>query len=421
MAWLEDKIGDYCQVNRADKFRHLFARIPGGCSTAAKSPLRNPASSKPYYATAAAGGRFTDEEGHEWLDFDMALSAAILGYAHDKVDEAVIQQIRRGMVFSVPSPLEAQVAQRLFERFPVAECVRFCKDGSDATSAAVRIARSVTGRTKIVAAAYHGWHDWSAVHYYGAEGVSHRQLGISSNVAAETVWLPLETFAQFEATVTPEDRIAGIILCPENWTEPDLKSLSEYCRIEKTILIFDEVKSGIRYGARGVSGTVGVVPDLICLGKSIANGFPLAVLGGRAELMSLCSDINFSTTAASEAASLAAALAVDDHLRASGQWPPWHAACGDLIARLTDYISNSHLSGHLAIHGYPGNFRLHTPGFPPRRDPFRKVLVEMLITHGIFSTGYIAPCAAHSAEDFSRLETAMLEAIREWGRRVSPL
>lgn len=419
MAWSEDQIGVYYQMNRGDKFRQFFARIPGGCSTAAKSPLRNPALSAPYYATAAGGGRFTDDEGREWLDFDMALSAAILGYAHDKVDDAVIQQIRRGFVFSVPSPLEAQVAERLYERFPVAERVRFCKDGSDATSAAVRIARSVTGRTKIVAATYHGWHDWSAVHYYGAEGIGHRQLGISSNVAAETIWLPLETFTQFEASITPDDSIAGIIICPENWTEPDLQSLSEYCRIAKTILIFDEVKSGIRYSARGVSGTVGVVPDLICLGKSIANGFPLAVLGGRAELMSLCSDINFSTTAASEAASLAAALAVDDHLRALGQWPPWHEACGGIIARLTNYISNSALSDRLAIHGYPGNFRLHTPGCSPRHDPFRKFLMEMLITHGIFSTGYITPCAAHSAEDFSRLETAMLEAIREWSRTVS--
>jgi glutamate-1-semialdehyde 2,1-aminomutase len=407
-------------MTTGDEFRQIFSRIPGGCSTAAKSPLRNPTSCGPYFATQAAGGHFTDDVGREWLDFDMALSAAILGYTARQIDEAVIQQIRKGFVFSLPSLLEAQLAERLSNRFPVAECVRFCKDGSDATSAAVRIARSVTGRSKIVAATYHGWHDWSAIHYYGAHGISSQKLGIPPSVGSETVWLPTETFAQFEAVISSNDHIAGIIVCPENWPEGDLRLLSEYCRAEQTLLIFDEIKSGIRYGLRGVSGSVGTVPDLICLGKSIANGFPLAVLGGRAELMSVSSDINFSTTAASEAASMAASLAVDDHLRAVEEWPPWQRRCAGIISRLALLVSAGPPEGRLTISGYPGNFRVHTPGCSPRNDPFLKVLVMTLAKHGVFSTGYVAPCAAHSEEDFSRLEIALTEAIEEWGRQALP-
>jgi glutamate-1-semialdehyde aminotransferase len=271
----------------------------------------------------------------------MALSAAVIGYAVPAIDEAVIRQIKKGFVFSVPSLLEAELAERLCERFPSVECVRFCKDGSDATSAAVRIARRVTGRSKIVIGSYHGWHDWSAVHYYGAQGASPQELGILRSVASETIWLPRETFAAFEAMIASVDCFAGVMICPENWSQND-------------------IKSAIRYGPRGVAYSLGLAPDLMCLGKSIANGFPLAVLAGGSELMSLSNDVHFSTTAASEGISLAASLAVDDYLRAVEAWPPWHGRCVGIMSRVSSAISAINPLPELAISGYPGNFRVHT-------------------------------------------------------------
>lgn len=407
-------------MNSADAFRKVCRRIPGGCSTAAKSPLRNPASLPPYFAARAEGGRFTDDEGREWLDFDMALSAVVIGYADSAVDEAVIRQIRRGFAFSVPSLLEGELAERLSDRFPAVECVRFCKDGSDATSGAVRIARSATGRAKIVAATYHGWHDWSAVHHYGQHGFSPRRLGITPAVAPDTLWLSEESFSRFEAEVSPDESVAGIIVCPEHWAAADLRRLSDYCRSRQALLIFDEIKSGVRYGPRGVGGSVGVRPDLICLGKSIANGFPLAVLGGRSELMSLCLDVNFSTTAASEAASLAAALAVDEHLRRVAEWPPWRGVCEGIISRLDGLAHAAPSESRLVVTGYPGNFRVHTPGRSPREDPFRELLVTTLAERGVFSTGYVAPCAAHGERDYALLEEALVEAMRAWSRQPPP-
>jgi glutamate-1-semialdehyde 2,1-aminomutase len=400
-------------VNSSDRFREACSRIPGGCSTSAKSPLRNPAWG-PYFATRAQGGHFTDDEGHEWLDFDMALSAAVIGYAVPAIDEAVIRQIKKGFVFSVPSLLEAELAERLCERFPSVECVRFCKDGSDATSAAVRIARRVTGRSKIVIGSYHGWHDWSAVHYYGAQGASPQELGILRSVASETIWLPRETFAAFEAMIASVDCFAGVMICPENWSQNDLREISNYCRRTSTVLIFDEIKSAIRYGPRGVAYSLGLAPDLMCLGKSIANGFPLAVLAGGSELMSLSNDVHFSTTAASEGISLAASLAVDDYLRAVEAWPPWHGRCVGIMSRVSSAISAINPLPELAISGYPGNFRVHTLDHLPVNDPFRKVFTSTLANHGIFSTGYISPCASHVEEDFDRLEVALVEAISEW-------
>lgn len=401
----------------AEDFRQMCRRIPGGCSTAAKSPLRNPSRSGPYFANDTMGGYFTDDEGREWLDFDMALSSVVLGYAHQGVNDAAIRQITRGITSSLPCFLEAQLAERLFERFPVAECVRFCKDGSDSTSAAVRIARSITGRSKVVAATYHGWHDWSAVHYYANDPDGYRRLGIPQSTSLETIWLSDESFAQFEATVGSHDNVAGVIVCPENWAEVDLRLLSDYCIRKQSVLIFDEIKSGIRYGPGGVGGSIAVAPDLICLGKSIANGFPLAIVGGRSELMLFSTDVAFSTTAASEAASLAAAIAVDDHLRSSADWPPWQSTCQGIISRLSRRIEVTDARDRLTIRGYPGNFRIHTVGFSPRDDPFRKVFVETLARNGIYSSGYIAPCAVHNDTDFSRLETAAIEAIESWGHQ----
>lgn len=402
-----------------DLFRQSCARIPGGCSTAAKSPLRSPVSSGPYFATEAAGGRFTDSDGRLWLDFDMALSAAVLGYRATDIDDAVVKQIRKGFVFSIPSLLEGQVAERICARFPAVEAVRFCKDGSDATTAAARIVRCATGKSRIVIGAYHGWHDWSAVHYYGNLRQSAQELGIPPGVANDTVWLATETFDAFKVAIRSVDSIAGVMICPENWTERDVRLLSDYCQSTETPLIFDEIKSGIRYGPHGVGGQLGLCPDLICLGKSIANGYPLAVLGGKSSLMAFCTQINFSTTAASETASLAAALAVDDHLRSNLQWPPWHPACKGIMSRVTSFISRTPPEHRLIMTGYPGNFRIHQEGCSLRNDPFREVLLRTFDKHSIFSTGYIAPCAAHLEEDMQVLELALSEAITEWTESYS--
>jgi glutamate-1-semialdehyde 2,1-aminomutase len=234
------------------------------------------------------------------------------------------------------------------------------------------------------------------------------------SVASETIWLPKETFAEFEAVIASVDCFAGVMICPENWSENDLRQIFNYCRRTSTVLIFDEIKSGIRYGPRGVANSLDLAPDLICLGKSIANGFPLAVLAGRSELMSFSNDVHFSTTAASEGISLAASLAVDNYLRTVEAWPPWQERCQGIMSRVRSVISAINPKHELTISGYPGNFRVHTLDHLPVSDPFRKVFISTLANHGIFSTGYISPCASHAEEDFARLEVALVEAISEW-------
>ena len=405
---------------RDSRFETLLRVLPGGCSTAAKSPLRHAPGHTPHFAVAGSGGRFEDDHGRVWLDFDMALSSVVLGYAHPEVDRAVVAQVRRGVSFSVPGVVEGSLAERVIDRFPGIEALRFCKDGSDATSGAVRLARKVTGRSKVVFGAYHGWHDWSAAGYYGSDGVGPRELGIPEAVASSSIWRGGADEGEDPFRSIGFDDVAAVVVCPEDLEPAVLSALAGRCRDRGTVLVHDEIRSGLRFGPRGVHGAFGAEPDLVCLGKSIANGYPLAVLGGRAELIQELETIRFSTTGSSELVSMAAALAVDDVVRSVPAWPPWREATAEMMGRLRARIEGGRADGSLKLSGFPGSFRVHSPGKVARLDPFRKWLVTRLSRDRIFSGGFIVPCLAHTQEELDRVERAVLDAIDTWGDRECP-
>lgn len=402
------------------RFEKLRRVLPGGCSTAAKSPLRHAPGQTPYFAVAGSGARFEDDRGRTWLDFDMALSSVVLGYAHPEVDHAVVEQVKRGVSFSIPGVVEGSLAERLVDRFPGIEALRFCKDGSDATSGAVRLARKATGRNKVVLGAYHGWHDWSAAGYYGNDGVPLRELGIPERVAASSIWWRGADDGGDPFRSIRFDEVAAVVVCPEDLEPAVLRALAGRCHDSGTVLVFDEIRSGLRFGARGVHGALGVNPDLVCLGKSIANGYPLAVLGGRAELIQKLETIRFSTTGSSELVSMAAALAVDDVVRGIPSWPPWREATTEMMSRLRIQIDGAPAEGSLTLSGFPGTFRIHSPGKVARLDSFRNWLVTRLSRDRIFSGGFIVACLAHTETDFARVEAAVVDAIRAWEDQECP-
>jgi glutamate-1-semialdehyde 2,1-aminomutase len=139
--------------------------IPAGCSTLAKTPWRVLPGTTAICCVEARGARFTDLDGNSWLDCEMAMGTAVWGHARAEVEAAVIHQLRRGVSYSLPAPLELELAELLLARFDRFESVRFCKSGADAVTGAVRIARACTGRAIVIATGYHGWMDWSACGY----------------------------------------------------------------------------------------------------------------------------------------------------------------------------------------------------------------------------------------------------------------
>lgn len=179
--------------------------IPLGAQTVSKSRLTLPPGIAPLYATRAEGCRIWDVDGNEYVDLISGLAAVNLGYGDQEINAAVIAQVPNGVTISLAHPIEEEVAQLIVDLVPSAEMVRFGKNGSDATSAAIRVARGFTGRDDVVVCGYHGWHDW----YIGTQPT--RNLGVPEDVAALAHSVPFNDLATLEAELQARP-IAAIIM-----------------------------------------------------------------------------------------------------------------------------------------------------------------------------------------------------------------
>jgi glutamate-1-semialdehyde aminotransferase len=278
--------------------------IPAYTQTLAKGPTQHVQGIAPAYLRRGEGCRVWDVDGNEFIDYTMGVGPLSLGYAYPAVDAAIQRQLADGITFSLMHPLEVTLAQRLRGLLPNAEMVRYAKTGAEATSAAVRLARAYTGRDKVLCCGYHGWHDW----YISVLG---RGAGVPPAVQDL-----VHTFAYNDPASlrTAIDRdTACIILEPMTFEPPKdgfLQEVQDICRQHGAVLVFDEMWTGFRLALGGAQTYFGVVPDLACYSKAIANGMPLAVLAGRAEVMRLLDhEVFFFSTFGGEALSLAAALA----------------------------------------------------------------------------------------------------------------
>ena len=245
-------------------------------------------------------------DGNEYIDYITALGSVILGYNYPTVTEAVIKQINDGITFSLPHYLEVELAELLVELIPCAEMVRFGKNGSDATAGAVRVARAFTGRDKIACCGYHGWQDWYI-------GTTTRRLGVPKSTQQLTLTFEYNNIASLETLFAEHpEQIAAVIMEPIGIIEPIdgfLSKVKEVTHKNGALLIFDEVVTGFRIALGGAQAYFGVIPDLACFGKAMANGFPLSAIVGRREIMELFDEVFFSFTFGGEAVSLAAAIA----------------------------------------------------------------------------------------------------------------
>jgi glutamate-1-semialdehyde 2,1-aminomutase/spore coat polysaccharide biosynthesis protein SpsF len=209
-------------------------------------------------------------------------------------------------------PLEVEVAELLVEVIPCAEMVRFAKNGSDVTSAAIRVARAYTGREKVAKCGYHGAQDWYIASTSRDRGVPR----FNKELIFEFKYNQIETLERIFAEHPGE--IAAVIMEPITSEEPKdefLQEVKDLAHRNGAVLIFDEVKSGFRVALGGAQEYYGVVPDLACFGKAMANGMPISALVGRREVMKELENVFFSMTFGGEALSLAASLSTIHELR----------------------------------------------------------------------------------------------------------
>lgn len=294
---------------RARSWRErALAVLPAGASTGSKRAAvlyGDGEADLPLHFTAARGCRVTDVDGESFVDCTMALGSVALGYAEPRVTRAVTDAASEGHVAGLSSWREVELAERLCAIIPCAERVQFLKSGAEATSAAVRLARTYTGRDRVVASGYFGWHDWSS-----------EAAGVPSAVRADVVRVPFDDVAALErAAAEGGGSLAAIVLEPVVDRAPSpgwLLRARALCDELGAALVFDEVKTGFRLAPGGYQAICGVTPDLAAFGKALANGYPLAAVVGRAPLMDAARRTWISSTLAGEAIALAAALAVLD-------------------------------------------------------------------------------------------------------------
>jgi glutamate-1-semialdehyde 2,1-aminomutase len=297
----------------------------------------------------AKGCNTWDIDGNKYIDLVSSLASVTLGYQNPRVNSAVRRQLRKGTIFSLPGKLECEVAEKIVNLVPSAESVRFGKNGSDATSAAIRIARAFTGRKIVAVCGYHGWQDWFI-------GSTSRNKGVPKEISDLTKTFAFNDLQSLNWVFTSNPgNVAAVILEPMNSTWPIEGFLSEIrrmCSENGTILIFDETITGFRFATGGAQELFNVIPDLTTLGKGLANGFPLSAVVGKREIMGEMSEIFFSGTFGGELLSLAAAnevLRMYQREDIVGQL----SAAGELLSELTnEEIVKNNLHDVLSLSGH---------------------------------------------------------------------
>lgn len=261
----------------------------------------------PMFIDHAEGARLYDVDGNEYIDFVCALGPITLGYNYPAVNKAVIEQLNKGIIFSTQAPVECELAEKLVEVLPMAEMVKFVKNGGDATTSAIRLARAYTGRKRVAMSGYHGMHDWSI-------GASANRKGVPEEVCALTKTFKYNNLESLENVLKeyPEE-YAAVILEPIQADGPKegyLQAVVDMAHKYGAVAIFDEVVSGFRYAIGGGSELYGVNPDLASFGKGCANGMPISFIAGKKEIIKLIEQgVFISTTFGGDALSMAGALA----------------------------------------------------------------------------------------------------------------
>jgi len=434
-----------------EKSFELFERarkvIPGGTNSAARGIVSSGVFDGfpieyPRFVKEAKGSHLTDVDGNQFIDYHLAFGPVILGHANPVVNSAVKEQLDRGVVHGLNQEVEVELSEKIAKHVPCAEMVRILNTGSDATSAAVRMARIYTGKDKIVKfeGHYHGWHDWDMPNLHLPFGyyVRGRYLepGIPLSEMENTIALPWNDLEIVEKTLCRKGNdIAAVIteayLFNSGVIPPEkgyLEGLRELTRQYEVVLIFDEVITGFRLGLSGAQGMLGVTPDLATFAKSMANGFTISAVAGRREIMEKVGTIIGGTYNANPVCTTAA-LATITELENKRNYDHLYKMSGLLMNGLRDAVKDVAIEA--VVQGPGPGFGLYLTDLERIRNPL-ELLAEKKHPHtrrnvvfhqGIVNRGvFIMPNArgarvylsvSHSEKDIQKTIEAAEESFKE--------
>jgi len=422
-------------TNSNKLYKKAIKIIPGGSQTFSKGPSQFTNNFAPKYLKRGKGCKVWDEDNNKFIDYVMGCQPLILGYADKDINKAVNNQLKNGSTFSLMNKLEIEVAELLVKNIPSAEMVRFGKNGGDATTIAIKIARAVTGKNKIAFCGYHGWHDWFIASTDKSDGIPK----FNKNLIHSFEYNNIESLRKvFENN---KNEISCVIMEPITVPEPKcftkscknnlckinkicrnnfLHKVKEICKKNNALLIFDEVVTGFRYSIGGAQEYYNVTPDLTALAKGISNGIPLSAIVGKKEYMSLLGkDVFFSFTYGGECLGLAAAKAcinklikkkVPDHLK----------IIGSLFQNKLNKIINAYDMGSiLSCDGHPCRSILTIKDYKNFSNLEIKTFIQQeLFRRGILWAAYHSLSYAHKKNDIIKTLKAFDETLEKLSRII---
>lgn len=393
------------------------ALIPGGAHTYAKGDDQYPEHA-PGFIARGEGCHVWDIDGNEFIEYGMGLRAVTLGHAYKPVVEAAYRQMQLGINFTRPTPIEVELAEKMVELIDSAEMVKFAKNGSDVTTAAVKLARAYTNREMIAICADHPFFsvdDW----FIGATEMS---AGIPKAIQDLTVTFHYNDIASLQALFEKyPGQIAAVIMEVERLEPPVnnfLQEVRRLCDENGALLIFDEIITGFRWHLGGAQKLFGVTPDLSAFGKAMGNGFSISALVGKKDIMELGGLTTgkervflLSTTYGAETHSLAAALEtikiyerenVIEHLYRQGE---------RLTAGINDAVVENDLEGHFGVLSRPCNLIFFTRDQDKQpSQPFRTLFLQETLKRGVIMPSLVVSYS-HTDEDIDRTIEIIAEAL----------
>lgn len=393
------------------------ALIPGGAHTYAKGDDQYPAIAPPFIVRGR-GSHVWDADGNEYIEFGMGLRAVTLGHAHPRVIAAVAAELQKGTNFLRPSPLELRCAEAFLGCVGTAEMVKFAKNGSDVTTAAVKLARAWTGRDLVAICAdqpFFSTDDWFI-------GTTAMPAGVPRAIRDLTLKFHYNDAASLEQLfLERRGEIAAVVLEPEAGVpqqEGFLLEVRRLCDHHGALLVFDEMITGFRLDLGGAQKVFGIVPDLSAFGKGMANGFALAALAGRREIMERGGLRHphervflLSTTHGAETHALTAGITTMDIYRSEPVIETLHRQGERLRAGMEPVIRRHGLEGYVQLLGRPCNlvFATRGPGGAPSQA-FRTLFMQELIRHGVLAPSFVVSYA-HTDQDIDRTVEAADRAL----------
>ncbi len=391
--------------------------IPGGAHTYAKGDDQYPGGMAPVIE-GGTGCRVRDIDGNEYVEFGSGLRSNILGHGFGPVVQAVRRWLDDGVNFVRPHRIELEAAERLTDLIPSAEMVKFGLNGSDATTAALRLARAYTGRDMVAVCRdqpFFSTDDWFIVTTPMSAGIPeaarHLTVQFSYNDLADLARL-FDTYP---------GQIAAVMLEAETAQSPApgyFDGLRGLCDRNGALLVLDEMITGFRWHERGAQFVHGIVPDLCTFGKGIANGFPVSALAGRRDVMRLGGFVDdadrvflLSQTAGAQPWALAAMLAAIDSYELDRVPEKLHGIGGELRRGIEGVVADAQLSSYFQLRGRDCNLTyLARDGAGQPSQAFRTLVLQELVDRGILAPSFVV-CAAHDVAAIQQTVNAVAELM----------